>query len=182
MEIEEIKAVWSEMSDQLEKQKKLTDEIIMEMTQERYRNKFRTISTYETIGAVVCFAAALLILVNFNKLDTWYLISCGFVSLLFLVLMPMLVLKSLGRIKGLDIGKNNYKETLVRYTKAKKNLLMLQQFGMYGSFIFMFTVTPVFSKILSNKDFFMVERGIWAYGFIAIMVVFLFFFARWGYG
>jgi len=52
MEIEEIKALWSEMSDQLEQQKKLTNEIIMSMTQERYSNKFRTISKYETIHMV----------------------------------------------------------------------------------------------------------------------------------
>ena len=34
MEIEEMQALWSDMSNQLEHQKKLTDKIIMDMTQD----------------------------------------------------------------------------------------------------------------------------------------------------
>ena len=77
MELEEIQATWAQMGRELEKQKRLTNEIIVQMTQQRYSGRFDRISTYETIGAALCFAVVVLILANFGKLDTWYLKACG---------------------------------------------------------------------------------------------------------
>lgn len=181
MELEQIQATWSQLSDELEQQKKLTKQIILQMTQERYSNKFKTISIFETIGAVICFMAGIYILVNIPKLDTWYLLACGIFTLSFLVVMPILVLRALYRIKSIDILKNNYKETLIKYEKSKKYLLILQQFGIYASFVLMFTTAAVFSKIWSNEDFFMIEKDGWVYGAILVAILFVFFFARWGY-
>ncbi|TMM57338.1 hypothetical protein FEE95_12705 [Maribacter algarum] len=181
MEIEEMKALWSEMSDQLEQQKKLTSEIIMSMTQERYTNKFRTLSNYERVGAVICFGIAIHIIVNFEKLDTWYLQACGVFTLSVLFILPILVLNSLKKIRNLNITNTNYKETLLNYSKAKRNLLRLQQFGIFLSFILMFAVSGVFAKIWSNKDFFRVERNIWANLSIVFAVFFVVFCSYWGY-
>ncbi|MFK7813750.1 MAG: hypothetical protein AB8B59_14745 [Maribacter sp.] len=182
MEIEEMKALWSDMSDQLEEQKKLTNEIIMNMTQERYSNKFRTISTYETLGAVICFAMAMYILINFGALDTWYQITSGVFTIVFLFIQPILVLRALSKIKRLNILDKNYKETLVSFTKAKTDLLKLQQFGIAASFIFMITILAVFPKILKNKDFFMMEHSIWLYIHLVCTLVLAVFVCRWGYG
>ncbi len=182
MEIEEMQALWSEMSDQLEQQKKLTNEIIMNMTQEKYSNKFKTISRFESLGAIVCFAAALYILFNFSKLEGVIEIGCGIFTLAFLILMPVLVLKSLWSLKNFNIGQKTTKETLVTYTAKKKQLLYLQQLGIYACFVLMFTIMPVTSKIMSNKDFFSIPRDIGFYLGIGLALIFLFFYARWGYG
>ena len=179
MEIEELQSVWSEMSDQLEKQKKLTNELIMEMTQDRYRNKFDKITFYETIGAVICFAMAIYLLVNINKLDTWYLLSCGIFTIAFLIILPIITLGLLGKIKRINILKNSFKETIVGYTKARNQLLLMQRIGIYLSFILVFTCLPVFSKIMKNKDLFLHTRAWLIY--LPIMAIFLFFFTRWGY-
>ena len=181
MEMEEIQATWSQLSNDLEQQKKLTKQIILQMTQERYSGKFKTISIYETIGAVICFLAGVYMLFNFAKLDTWYLMACGIFTVAFLFAMPIMVLRALHRIKNIDILENSYTDTLIRYEKAKKNLLMLQQFGIYASFILMFSTAAVFSKIWSDEDFFMIEKDGWIYGSIVIAVVFVAFFAKWGY-
>ncbi len=182
MDIEEMQALWSEMSDQLEEQKKLTNEIIMNMTQERYTNKFRTLSNYEKVGAVICFGIGVYILVNFGKLDTWYLQACGILTLTFLFGLPILVLRALNRIKRLNITDKSYKDTLVSYTKAKTNLLRLQQVGIIASFLIMFATSAIFSKIWSNKDFFMMERNIGSYVAIGIAIVFVILVYKWGYG
>lgn len=181
MEIEEIQATWSQLSNELERQKKLTNKIILNMTQERYSNKFRTISLYESIGAIICFAVSIYILFNFNELDTWYLMACGIITLAFLLVMPVLVLKALKRIKNIKIQENSYKETLVNYERAKKNLLVLQQFGIYASFPLMIVVAAVFSKIGSGEDFFMIAHEMPVYVAIGVAVIFLYFFTRWGY-
>lgn len=181
MDLEQIQATWVQLSHELEQQKIVTKQLILQMTQERYSNKFKGILTYETIGAVICFVVSIYILANIAKLDTWYLLACGVFTIAFLLIMPIMVIKALHKIKNIDILEYSYKDTLVRFERAKKNLLMLQQFGIYASFILMFATAAIFSKIWSNKDFFTIERDGWIYGSIVFAVVFVIFFARWGY-
>lgn len=180
MELKELETLWSEMSQELETQKKLTNELIMNMTQTKYSNKFQKISTYETIGGVICILAAIFVLSQFSLLDTWYLQLCGLFTVIFLILLPVLTLNSLRRIQKLNIADGNIKDTLVSFSKAKKQLLFLQRLGIYLSFILMFTVLPVAGKIMNGKDLF-VESSI-LYIYLPIMAIFIFFFARWGYG
>lgn len=180
MELQELQTLWSQMSQELADQKKLTNDIIMKMTQEKYVNKFGKIVIYESIGAIICFAAALYVLVNFGKLEIWYLQLCGIFTLLFLIILPILTLKSLRRIKQINVAESSFKDTIVQFTKAKNQLLLLQRVGIYLSFLLMFTTLPVASKLLKNKDLFL-ETGIW-YVYLPIMGIFLFFFTRWGYG
>jgi len=80
MEFEEMKSLWEEMSGKFEQQKKLTDLVIIRMTKSDYKNKIMKIFIPELIGALTCFAAVLYILISFQKLDVWYLMACGVVS------------------------------------------------------------------------------------------------------
>jgi hypothetical protein len=181
MDLEEIKAIWSDMSDQLEHQKKLTNEIILKMTQQRYSNKFQKITIYERIGAVICFITAFFLLINFDKLDTWYLALCGGITLVFVVVLPILVLRSLNHIKNLNITDSSYSDTIVKYEKARRNLLVQQQFGIYGSFVIFFTTLAIFSKIFSGEDIFIEQQDTGMYVFTAAVGILLVFFTRWGY-
>ena len=179
-----MKTLWDEMSLKVENQKILTDKIIMEMTQERYKNKFKKISTYETIGAVVCFIAAVAILVNFNKLDTWYLMLCGFFTILYLLLLPISVLRSISKIKAIKIAENSYKETLIKFTKRKKQMLFIQQLGIYINFIFLIFFFPVAEKLLSNKDIFTSNNNnawSWQIPVLSIAIIVMILMSRWGY-
>lgn len=181
MELEEMQALWSDLTNQLDHQKKLTDKIIMDMTQEKYLNKFRTITTMETIGAFGCSAMAIYILVNFSKLDTWYLILCGVITVLFVLVLPILALRALRKIRTIDISNKNFKEALLDFSKAKNHLMNIQKAAVLASFVVMFAAAGVFAKIWSNKDFFMVERNVWANLSILLALVFVSFTSYWGY-
>ncbi len=181
MEIEEMQALWSDMSNQLEHQKKLTDKIIMDMTQERYSNKFKTITTFETIGAFICSATGIYILINFYKLDTWYLMLCGAITVLFVLGLPILALRALRKIRTINIKNKNYKEALLDFSKAKNHLMNIQKAAVLASFIVMFAASGVFAKVWSNKDFFLVERNLWANLSILLALVFVSFTSYWGY-
>jgi len=181
MKLEEMKSLWTEMSLKLESQKSLTDKLILEMTQERYVNKFSKIQMYESIGALICFIAAFFIVINIGKLDTWYLLTFGIITIAFLILMPILVLRSIKSIKHLNIASNNYKETIMSFAKAKKKLLTFQRVGIYLSFLFALVIMPVSSKILNNKDFFAIEHSTKFWIGMPLFFAGLFFFARWGY-
>ncbi len=176
-----MKTLWGEMSLELDRQKNLTDKLIIDMTHERYTNKFNKIFYYESIGAVVCFAIAIYIIINLGKLDTWYLLAFGIFIISFLLILPILVLRSINRIKRLDIATNNYKETLAGFARAKKELLLTQRFGIYLNFILVLAVLPVASKILSNKDLFIIEHSAKLWFAIPTLFIFLYFFSRWGY-
>lgn len=153
----------------------------MQMTQEKYTNKFKTLANYETIGAFVCFAILIFLILNIHKLDTWYLLGCGIVTMVFMFVFPVLTLRYLRKIKQFEIVNKNYKEVLVGFHKAKANLLNLQKVGVFASFIVIFTSAAVFAKIFDDKDFFMVERGVKEYLFLAFTLVLVFFFSRWGF-
>ena len=181
MEFQEMKSLWEDMSQKVDQQKILTDKLIIDMTQERYTNRFNKILMYESIGAVICFASAIFLIINLEKLDTWYLLACGIITLIFLLILPILVLRSIGKIKRLNIAKDNYKETLVGFYRSKKELLFTQRLGIYLSFVLALVILPVTSKILSNKDLFALEHNAKLWIYIPVLFIFLFFFSRWGY-
>ena len=182
MELEEMKTLWEEMSLKVEKQQIVTDQLIMEMTQQKYKNKFSKLFMYEASGAVICYIMALFMILNMNKLDTWYLLICGIFSVGFLAILPFFSLRSLNRIKHLGISDYSYKETLVRFAKSKKRVLLLQRLGLYLSPLFFLVVLPVMNKIFNNKDMFQSDVSAFPWVFVGIFFVFITLFSRWGYG
>lgn len=180
MELEELQHVWQHMSAELDQQKKLTNKLIIDMTQQKYKNKFSKLKTYETIGGVICFATAIYLILNFSKLDTWYLSLAGILAIGFLVILPILTLGALNSISGLKLREKNYSETIISYQKQKKRLLIIQQAGIFCSFLFMLVSLPVASKILKGKDLFIDGQNLMWY--IPIMTLFLIVLTRWGYG
>ena len=181
MELQEMQSLWKEMSEKVERQKVLTDKLIIDMTQERYTNRFKKVLTYESLGAAICFAAAIFLVFNLGKLDTWYLLASGIISLILFLLMPVLVLRSIGNIKNLDIAKNTYKETLIGFYKFKNQLLFTQRLSIYLSVILALVALPVTLKIINNKNVFAMEHTIKLWVFIPITFVFLFLYSRWAY-
>jgi len=182
MELEEMKSLWDEMSQKVEKQQLVTDKIIIEMTQHKYTNKFSKLFLYESLGTVICFIAAIFILINITKLDTWYLMTLGILCVGFLMVLPVITLRSLRGIKGMNVSQHSYKETLIRFEKSKKWVLQLQRGGLIASFAFALIILPVFQKIVNGKDYFANNFDGFPWITTGIMLIFLFFFARWGYG
>jgi len=181
MELEEMQATWSQMSDQLDDQKKLTDKLIMEMTKERYKNKIGILSKYEGMGAVICFTAAILLILRFSELNTWYLLVSGIFTVCYLIVLPVVVLRSINSMKNIDLTNNTYKETLIAYAKKKKQFLLKQKVGIYLNFILLAVSLPVVVKVFKGKDIFITNINL-MYWYIPIMAVFLILFSIWGYG
>lgn len=179
MEFEEMRSLWEDMSQKVEEQKILTDKLIINMTQERYTNKFNRIYLYESLGTVICLATALYILLNIQELDTWYLLTCGIICLVLLLVLPIITLRAINRTKGLNISQRNVKETLVKFYRSKKELLFTQRLNMYLSILFALAILPVFSKLMNGKDLFLEENinDLWL--FIPVLLAFLLVMAAW---
>lgn len=182
MELEEMQEVWSQMSNQIERQKKLTDKMIIMMTQEQYRKKVNKIAYPEIIGGIICYSAVFLIIINLNKLDNWYTLLSGIISIAILLVLPVLSLTSIYKMRKVNIGVNSYKETLLEYGKSKKRLQLVTKMSFYLGFILLFVIMPVTSKVLNNKDLFTETNTIWPFMVsIPIAVIFFITFSRWVY-
>lgn len=177
MEIEEMKGLWNSMSEELDRQKLLTDKMILEMTQQKYRDKLKGISLPETVGAIVCFAMAAYALVNFGKLDTWYLALCGAISISFCLILPILSMRSIFRMRKIDITGSSYKEALEQYAREKDTFIKVQKAGFYLGFIFSLAVLPVAGKLMKDKDL-LLDSKIWIW-YIPLALAFHFLFSKW---
>lgn len=181
MELEEMQATWSQMSNQLKNQKRLTNKLIMEMTQIRFKNKIRLLSKYEEIGAAICFIIAILLIFELQNLDTWYLLGFGIITVCYLLGLPIVVLRALNSMKNLDLTNNTYKETLITHAKRKRQFLLIQKISIYLNFILLVVSLPVAIKVLTGDDIFVTNINL-MYWYIPIMAIVLSLFSIWGYG
>ena len=177
MELEEMKGLWESMSEELDRQKLLTDKMVVQMTRQKYRDKLTQISLPETVGTIVCFAMAAYALFNFAKLDTWYLVLCGVISIAFCVILPILSLRSIDKMKQIDLGKISYRESLIQYAKEKGRFIKIQKAGYYLGFVFSLAVLPVAGKLMRGKDL-ILDAKLWIW-YIPIALIFHFLFSKW---
>lgn len=178
MELDELRNEWQEMSIELNKQKILTDKLIIGMTQEKYSNKLKSISIPETIGAVICMLSAIFVSIKFSLLDTWYLVVCGVFTVAYLILLPIKSIGSIRKMQQVNIGDKTIEETLLDFTKTKKQFWLVQRVGFYLNFILIIAVLPVAGKIMNNKDLFL-DTKMW-YFYLPFMVIFLLVISKFG--
>jgi hypothetical protein len=177
MELEEMKSLWEDMSQKVDQQKILTDELILDLTKERFENRMRSISVPETLSAFICFAAVIYLISNFNLLDVWYLQLTGVLTMIACIVLPILSLKSIKRMKAIDISKSTYKESLFNYAKDKARFMKLQKTSFYTSFIVLILAVISFGKIMKGIDVFtMTEKLNWL---VPSGIGILYIFSQW---
>jgi hypothetical protein len=141
------------------------------MAQEQYKSKIAILAKYEGIGALICFVAAIRLIRQFEMLDTWYLLTSGIFIILYLIIVPSVVLRSIGFMKRINLAKGTYKETLIAYAKGRKQFLLIEKVGIYLNFILLIVSLPVLMKVFSGKDIFMENRQV-LYWYIPTMTIF----------
>ncbi len=174
--MEEMKTLWDEMSIEIRKQKVLTDSIIIKMTQLNYKSKLSRILIPEIIGAFACFAGIVFISISFQKLDNRYLLICGILSVLILFIFPILSIKAIRNIRSVNISKNNYKQSLLEYSKGKLQFVLVQKLSLYLGALLMLVILPVMGKLIGGTDFFK-STSLWYW--YAIGFPFFYYYARW---
>ena len=176
MELEEMKSLWGEISAEVEKQKKLTDQLILKMIKINFRNKINKILIPELSGSVVALACVLFIILRFQKLNTWYLQTAGVVAAFILIILPALSILSIHDLLSVNISTKNYKDTLFAWNKGRKRWVLAQKLGFYLGAILMALILPVMVRLMDGKDVFLEPRLWLCY---ALSLPFFFFFAKW---
>ncbi len=177
MEFDEMKSLWEDLNQKVDQQKVLTDQLILDMTKERYEIRMRSISVPETLSAFICFAAVIYLISNFNELDVWYLQLTGVLTIVACLLLPILSLKSIQKLKAIDISKSTYKASLLNYAKEKTRFMRLQRISFYTSFIVLILTVISFGKIIKGIDVFtMTEKLNWL---VPSGIGILYIFSQW---
>jgi hypothetical protein len=142
--------------DQLNKVEKIPNALIIKMVQTNRRNKINSILVAEIIGGVVCFLAAIFILSSLKKLDNWYLLDCGIVSISGLVI---LLIVSIGWVR--------------KMLSIKGSSFFSLSFCLGA--VLMLAVLPVMGKLIGGADLFKTTRLWFIY---AIGFPYFYYFAR----
>lgn len=172
-----MKSLWEDMSKKVDQQRILTDQLILDMTKERYESRMRSISVPETLSALICFAVVVYLISNFSLLDTWYLQLSGILTIIACILLPVLSLKSIRKMQSINISKSTYKEALAVYAKEKARFMLLQKTSFYTSFIVLILAVISFGKIMKGIDVFtMTEKLNWL---VPSAIGVLFIFTQW---
>jgi hypothetical protein len=181
MELTDMKSMWTEMTQQMEEQQKLTDKLVMDMTRLKYTRKFDKVILTESIGGLICFASLIYIMLNFEKFDTWYLILCGGLAVFVSLVLPVYLIHSLINMRKVKLEKGNFKEALVDFGKAKNRLNIARKSGAVLCFILAIVIVPVCAKLLNDIDVFASDQIDNLYFTIPFMLVLLTVFMIFGF-
>ncbi|MBP6025142.1 hypothetical protein [Ferruginibacter sp.] len=177
MELDELKSSWETLSRKMEKQQQLNAKLIEQMTNQNYKHRLNNIARPEFIGSIICFIFAIALVYNFNTLNTLLLQICGGFSILFLILLPLLSLRSIRGLQTINMTLSTYKNTLKEFAIQKIRFQKIQKLNVFLSFIFIISFAPVSVKLIAGKD---ISQNItlWLTVLPANVIV-LFFVSRW---
>ena len=177
MELDGLKSSWETLSRKMEKQQQLNAKLIEQMTNQNYKHRLNNIARPEFIGSIICFIFAIALVYNFNTLNTLLLQICGGFSILFLILLPLLSLRSIRGLQTINMTLSTYKNTLKEFAIQKIRFQKIQKLNVFLSFIFIISFAPVSVKLIAGKD---ISQNItlWLTVLPANVIV-LFFVSRW---
>ena len=180
MELEEIKENWQTMSHRIEKLEMINKQTIMEITQQKFKNKYQGLFNIEMLGTVICYIMAFVIFFNFAQLDTLVLQVCGVILMGSLIVMPFITISAILNLKRMDLFKSDQKSILQKFEKHNKRLLLYNKLSLPFAVIVFFLTMPVINRIMGNEDFF--ERlTAGRYIFIALVLVGVIAFSIYSY-
>ena len=177
MELDELKSSWETLSRKMEKQQQLNAKLIEQMTNQNYKHRLNNIARPEFIGSIICFIFAIALVYNFNTLNTLLLQICGGFSILFLILLPLLSLRSIRGLQTINMTLSTYKNTLKEFAIQKIRFQKIQKLNVFLSFIFIISFAPVSVKLIAGKDISQ-NIALWLTVLPANVIV-LFFVSRW---
>ena len=177
MELDELKASWETLSRDMEKQQLLNAKLIHQMISQKYKSRINSIGRYEWIGTIISFIMAGVICWNFNTLDTWLLRIFGIITIVLLIVLPLLSLRSIKGLHSINISLPEYQHTLRDFALQKIRFQKFQKINVYMSFLLVITSAPIAVKIMAGKDISQ-NLNMWLI-MLPISALVLIVFSRW---
>jgi hypothetical protein len=152
MELDEMKLAWSDMSVQLEQQKKLTDDIILKMTQEKSSSRLGRIIAAETFGVLISFAGLFYVASNFYKFDNWLETTGGIGTILLMLLGIVFGFRIIRQANRIDLTKHDLKTTLSYFKAFKSTLGFYKRLSIVSNIVGPLFVFPATFALFTDID------------------------------
>ena len=172
MELEEMRTEWTKLSTKVEKQEKLTKEVIEKLVKYKYKTGLKRISYPEYAGTLICYVGAAWLITNFGKLDGGIYQFFGAVIILLLFVLPVISLKSVTRMSRIEIATGTYAETIRDFAKQKINFQKLQRINVSLALGLFVISLPVLANI-QGKDLNVIPN-FWLFFPMSILLIILF--------
>ncbi len=180
MELDEMKAIWSELSDQVEEKHHLTRQQILDMMEQKYKRQVNAILIPELIGSVICFAFSGYIFFNIQKLDDPLSLTTGILSAILMIILPVLSLWKIGNwVSRINITENTYQQTLKEFNRLKRLFSRMHRYAYVLGLSAMLLIIPPLAKIMNGESI-LEDAGVWyrlPFG-VVFIVLFVFFTMR----
>ncbi|MXV16495.1 hypothetical protein [Hufsiella ginkgonis] len=151
MELEEMKAAWEDLGRKVEKQDKLTHQMIEKMTEQRYRSRLDGIALPEKIATVFCFVFAAALILNFYRIHQPLMQVFGALSVAYLVVLPLISLSMLRDLKKISLSDISYAEAIRRQAQKRIRFQKFQVINLVASFAFMLVFFPVLIDMMGKS-------------------------------
>ena len=170
MDLDEMKLAWSDMTVQMEQQKKLTDDIILKMTQEKSTSRLGRIIALESFGLLVTFIALVYVILNFDKLGDWLEITGGFGTIAIMVLGIGFGINIILKAKRIDLAKHDLTTTINYFKRFKATLGLYKRLSIAINIIAPLFVFPLAFALFSDKNI-LENPAIAGKGIIAAIII-----------
>lgn len=151
MELEEMKAVWKELSSRLDNQEKINEQLIIRMAHQRSASRLSRIIRLESAGAIVSIAATIFIITQFHKLQDFISILSGIIVTAFLLISIVIGLLIVQRASKINIISKTYSQTYIDFKHLTALLKRYKQISLIGFFVLPVAMIPLIFVIILNK-------------------------------
>ena len=154
IDLDQMKLVWADYSKKLDMQKKLTDQLIVEMAAHKSASRFNQMLVVEVVGLLFAGLMCIYILLHFDKLESLpnQLSAGGTIGIL--IISMAFGFKIIHAIRRIDILNDSYGSTLTKF-KDFKRLMKLYKRTTIVFYVFMpIIILPVAVKLMGGKDLF----------------------------
>lgn len=180
MELEEMKGLWADLSQKIEKQDKIQKELLMEITKQKFRKKLNHIQLPEMIGSVICFVYAMYLLSRFSGLELWYNQVLAMVTILIMTMLPLASLSAIKGMQSVKIDEDSPAKALEKFTKSKVRFLKVQRYGIIFGALLLVTILPPISEIQGSTE--LISKPLFWMIYLPGGVLFIYLFSKWAIG
>jgi len=152
MELDQLQANWQQLAAQARETPSLNPSNVRAMTRKNIRSTLRRVFVPELMGAAACLYFAALFAYQFHLFDTLLLRSLAVGTLLGLVLLPLLRLRLLGEMYGVQQLDRPFRELYAHFLTRKLRFQKLQRAQAGLSFLLIMAVMVLATKVYHEFD------------------------------
>lgn len=162
MDLEEMKNTWEQMSAELESQKKLTNELILQMAHQKSSRSISNLQRFETLAGLLV-GVPLIVGTGYHlaigTFESIPLIICAILSLALFLGSLALNMVFIFRTSKINLLENTLVESQEYFKKLQDIFRFHKQFGIYTTIPTVLFYVPVVLKVFKDKDIFLDFSG-----------------------